>query len=69
MASANVEPGHKLGQPNAQRIYEVTRAQLPIHCPMDDASLWNSHPRVFLPVEATGEAQCPYCGAIYRLVD
>jgi uncharacterized Zn-finger protein len=29
--------------------------------------LWNSHPRVFLPVEETGEAKCPYCGAEYYL--
>jgi uncharacterized Zn-finger protein len=29
--------------------------------------LWNSHPRVYLPIEATGEAKCPYCGAAYVL--
>jgi uncharacterized Zn-finger protein len=29
--------------------------------------LWNSHPKVFLPIEETGEAKCPYCGAEYRL--
>jgi len=29
--------------------------------------LWNSHPRVFLPIEATGEALCPYCGTQYIL--
>ncbi len=27
--------------------------------------LWNSHPKVFLPIEETGEAKCPYCGARY----
>jgi uncharacterized Zn-finger protein len=34
-------------------------------------ALWNSHPRVYLPIEnaANGEAQCPYCGAVYVLVD
>jgi len=52
---------------NAQNRYEVTRADLPLHCPMDGMSLWNSHPRVFLPIEDTGEAQCPYCGARYFL--
>jgi uncharacterized Zn-finger protein len=31
--------------------------------------LWNSHPKVFLPVEETGEAKCPYCGAEYHLED
>lgn len=54
-------------QPNAQNRYEVTAADLPLHCPMDGMSLWNSHPRVFLPVEAAGTAKCPYCGAEYVL--
>jgi uncharacterized Zn-finger protein len=27
--------------------------------------LWNAHPRVFLPIEKTGEALCPYCGTRY----
>jgi len=31
--------------------------------------LWNSHPKVFLPIEETGEAKCPYCGAQYRFGD
>lgn len=52
---------------NAQARYEVTRAQLPLSCPMPDMALWNSHPKVYLPIEATGEARCPYCGALYVL--
>ena len=31
--------------------------------------LWNSHPKVYLPIEATGEAKCPYCGAQYFFSD
>ena len=31
--------------------------------------LWNSHPKVFIPVEETGEAKCPYCGAQYHMLD
>lgn len=54
-------------QANAQSRYEVTKADLPLHCPMDGMRLWDSHPRVFLPVEESGEAKCPYCGAIYVL--
>ncbi len=54
---------------NAQNRYEVTRADLPLHCPMDSMSLWNSHPRVYLSIEATGQAKCPYCGADYVLTD
>jgi len=53
--------------PNAQNRYEVTSADLPVHCPMPGMSLWNSHPRVFLPLQETGEARCPYCGALYVL--
>lgn len=56
-------------QANAQNQYQVTRADLPLHCPMDGMSLWNSHPRVFLPIEATGKAKCPYCGAEFRLAE
>ena len=54
---------------NAERVYRVTRADLPLHCPMPDSYLWNSHPKVFLPIEDTGEAKCPYCSASYKLVD
>ncbi len=54
--------------PNAQKSYQVTAKDLPLRCPTPEMSKWNSHPRVFLPIEATGEAMCPYCGAHYRLV-
>lgn len=62
-------PLQKLREPNAVKRYEVTRADLPLHCPMDNMSLWNSHPRVYLAIEETGEARCPYCGALYVLKD
>ncbi len=52
---------------NAQRRYEVGPGDLPLHCPLDSMSLWNSHPRVFLPIEEHGEAVCPYCGAKFIL--
>ncbi|HWR87376.1 MAG TPA: zinc-finger domain-containing protein [Acidiferrobacterales bacterium] len=52
---------------NAQNRYEVSRADLPVHCPLPGMSTWNSHPRVFLALEETGEARCPYCGAMYVL--
>ncbi len=54
--------------PNAQNRYQVSRDDLPLHCPMPGMYLWNSHPKVFLPIEATGEAKCPYCGASYELL-
>ena len=58
-----------LVQPNAEHSYVVTRADLPLACPMPGMYLWNSHPRVYLAIEATGESKCPYCGAEYSLSD
>jgi len=56
-------------QPNAKNSYEVTRQDLPLSCPMPGMTLWNSHPKVFLPIETEGTSKCPYCGAQYTLVD
>ncbi len=55
-------------QSNAETLVEVTKDQLPLHCPTPDSSLWNSHPRVFIPLEESGEAKCSYCGTVYKLV-
>jgi len=52
---------------NAQHKYEVQADDLPLSCPMPGMYLWNSHPKVYLPIEETGEAKCPYCGAQYIL--
>lgn len=49
------------------KVVDVTAADLPLHCPPPSQQLWNTHPRVYLPVAATGEARCPYCGTVYRL--
>lgn len=46
---------------------EITADELPLHCPTPAMQLWNTHPRVFLPIEETGEALCPYCGTRYTL--
>lgn len=55
---------------NAEHRYQVTRADLPLSCPMPGMSLWNSHPKVYLPIaEDGGHATCPYCSAEYDLVD
>lgn len=66
MTMENAADG-ELIQPNAKNHYEVSAKDLPLSCPMPGMSLWNSHPKVYLPVEATGEAKCPYCGASYTL--
>ncbi len=63
--SATTKP---LIQPNAQHRYEVTAADLPLACPMPGMYLWNSHPRVYLPIEEDGgSAMCPYCSAEFTL--
>ena len=51
--------------PNAEHRYEVVEDDLPLSCPMPGMYLWNSHPKVFLPIAETGSAKCPYCGAQY----
>jgi len=66
MTAANVQPT----QANAAQRYEVRRADLPLSCPLPSMALWNSHPRVYLPIEAeNGASDCPYCGAHFVLVD
>jgi uncharacterized Zn-finger protein len=61
-AAANTLPA------NAENRYEVTQADLPLSCPMPGMSLWNSHPKVYLPIEDEGgESVCAYCGAHYVL--
>ena len=56
---------------NAEKRYTVSRADLPLSCPTPEMALWNSHPRVYLPIdkEPGGECACPYCGAVFVLVD
>ena len=69
MSRAAAPASARLIEPNAENRYEVTRADLPLSCPMPAMSLWNSHPRVYLPIENSGQERCPYCGAMYVLTD
>ena len=66
MSSATPERQDLL-EPNSSNHYEVTQDDLPLSCPMPSMKLWNSHPRVYLAIEKTGWAKCPYCGAEYTL--
>jgi len=52
---------------NSQHRYEVRPKDVPLSCPMPGMYLWNSHPKVYLAIEETGAAKCPYCGAEYHL--
>jgi len=58
-----------MNQPKPTPVIEVTHDELPMHCPAPTADLWDSHPRVFIPLEDTPEASCSYCGTVYRLVE
>ena len=44
-------------EPNAQNQYQVSAEDLPLCCPMPQMYLWNSHPRVYLPIEESGWAK------------
>lgn len=57
----------RLIQPNAENHYEVTSADLPLACPMPGMQLWNSHPRVYLPIRPGEKVMCPYCSATFEL--
>jgi uncharacterized Zn-finger protein len=50
-------------------VVKVSAGQLPLSCPLPEDEVWNQHPRVYLPIEKTGEAVCPYCGTHYVLTD
>jgi uncharacterized Zn-finger protein len=47
--------------------FELGADDLPAYCPNPSMPLWNHHPRVFLDVQKTGSASCPYCGTRYHL--
>jgi uncharacterized Zn-finger protein len=52
----------------SERRVSVRQSDLPLSCPMPNQALWNAHPKVYIPIEARGEAKCPYCGTEYRLI-
>ncbi len=52
---------------NTEEYYQISSTDLPLSCPLPNMQLWNSHPRVFLPLDADGKAQCPYCGTHFSL--
>ncbi len=56
--------------PNAKKAIQVTTQDLPIHCPIEGSSQWDSHPKVYIPVEENGgTAVCPYCSTTYKIID
>lgn len=53
----------------AKKTYQVQRSNLPLSCPTSEMQLWDAHPKVYLPIEETGQATCPYCGASFELIE
>ena len=53
----------------AEKCLIIHPHDLPLSCPMDDMTLWNAHPKIYLPIEQTKEEICPYCGTRYVLQD
>ncbi|MCY3989527.1 MAG: zinc-finger domain-containing protein [Gammaproteobacteria bacterium] len=52
---------------NMERRYTVSEKDLPASCPLPWTVRWNSHPRVYLPLQPGTDATCPYCGAVFTL--
>ncbi len=50
-----------------ESMFYIKPNQLPLHCPLPEMSLWNQHPRVYLPIEHSGKEKCPYCGCEFIL--
>ena len=50
-----------------ERRYTVSEKDLPVSCPLPWTVRWNSHPRVYLPLQPGTDATCPYCGAVFSL--
>lgn len=54
---------------STKKEYIVHPGDLPLSCPTDEMILWNAHPKVYLPIEESGEEVCPYCGSKFILSD
>ncbi|KTD19673.1 zinc-finger domain-containing protein [Legionella londiniensis] len=51
----------------AEKNQIVHKSDLPLSCPTDEMTLWNAHPKIYLPIEDTGVEVCPYCGTRFIL--
>jgi len=71
MAQENLDKVTDYKKLNITNEVNISRADLPLHCPTNTAALWCAHPKVFLAIESSknGTARCPYCGTLYRLKD
>lgn len=52
-----------------QTTRQVTKAELPLSCPLENSGSVTAHPRVFLPLsDDNRKEKCPYCSAQYELI-
>lgn len=57
-------------QQQAVRVaVKVTTAMTPLCCPLPSMTLWNMHPKVYLPLDEDQSATCPYCETHYTVCD
>ena len=67
-STSKIMPSNQtLEKQHAARSFRISKEDLPLYCPRKDMSLWNTHPRVYLPISNGQDASCPYCGTVYRL--
>lgn len=52
---------------SAEKVYLIHTEDLPLSCPTNDMILWNAHPKIYLPIEKSGQEVCPYCGTRFIL--
>lgn len=60
------EQNNKTDQDDSVRI---KAADLPAYCPTEEMGLFNSHPRVYISLDEKKEANCPYCGTHFVLIE
>ena len=53
--------------PCTQKEQMVTQKDFPLSCPLPKDRLWDAHPKIYLPIEMTGQEVCPYCSTVYIL--
>ncbi len=68
MGTQSYQPKHG-DTPNDTPSVSISQEDIPLHCPLERMRLWDSHPRVYLPLDENGEAMCPYCGTQFVLSD
>lgn len=65
MTKKNTEKKQKLTAACSEKLVVVHQHDLPLSCPQQGAALWNAHPKIYLPIESSGQETCPYCGTSY----